>query len=257
MGWEIVALLLAAALFAGWLDAVVGGGGLVLLPALMAALPGAPVPALLGTNKLASVFGTTSAAIAYARRVKIDWRLIAPTVGLALLGSGLGAAVAGSLSSDALRPLIIGVLLIALVVVVLRPGLGATPSPRLLTRERVIALLVLCGLGVSFYDGLVGPGTGVFLVIAFATITGVDFIGASASAKVVNAATNLGAVTVFAVNGQVYWLLGLTLALGTSLGAQIGARTAVRAGTGFIRAVLVVVVVALLCRLGYEQFTGV
>lgn len=256
IGWEVVALLLAAALLAGWLDAVVGGGGLVLLPTMMAALPGVPVPMLLGTNKLASVFGTSSAAIAYVLRVKVNWRMVAPTVGLALLGSGLGAAIAGSLSSDALRPLIIGVLLIALVIVVLRPGLGAAPSARLLTRSRIITVVVLCGLGIGFYDGLIGPGTGVFLVIAFATITGTDFINASASAKVVNAATNFGAVVVFVANGQVNWLLGLTLAIGTSLGAQIGARTAVRAGTGFIRGVLVVVVVALLCRLGYEQFTG-
>lgn len=254
MEFELVALLMGAALAAGWIDGVVGGGGLLLLPALLTAAPNAPVASLLGTNKLASVFGTGSAALTYARRVKVDPRMAWTTAGLALLSAAAGASVAGALSSHLLRPTIMVVLVVVLAVVMLRPALGRAPQPRLLTPARMIAAIALCGVGISFYDGLVGPGTGTFLVIALATITGLDFVTASATAKIINASTNLGALIVFAALGHVMWLLGLVLGGCTLLGAQLGARTAMSRGTGFVRIVLVVVVLALLARMAYEQF---
>lgn len=251
---DTLALLFLVAAAAGWVDAVVGGGGLILLPALLVAFPQAPLASLLGTNKLGSVFGTTSAAIAYARKVKIEPRIVWPTAGLALLGSGLGAALAASLSAGVLKPAIMLVLFAVALLVVLRPGLGTRPRLTLLTTSRLIAVLAVAGVAVSFYDGLIGPGTGVFLIMAFTAITGLDFVSASASAKIVNVATNLGAIAVFAAGGHVLWLLGLGLALFTVLGAQIGARMAIRRGADFVRAVLLAVVFALLVRLGYDVF---
>ena len=206
----------------------------------------------MGTNKLGAVFGTTSAAVAYARKVTIDRKVVVPTAAAALLGSGLGAALATALTADVLTPLIMVVLAGVALMVYLRPTMGNTNDPTLRTRNRVLAAIALAGLGVSFYDGLIGPGTGVFLIIAFTAVIGMDFVSASASAKIVNVCTNVGAITVFALGGHVDWILGLGLAVCTIVGAQIGARMALRRGSGFVRAVLLVVVLALLVRMGWD-----
>jgi uncharacterized membrane protein YfcA len=249
---EILALVMGVAVAAGWVDAVVGGGGLLLLPALLVAAPTTPLATLLGTNKLGAVFGTVSAAIAYSRKVAVDRRVVLPTAALALLGSGVGAAMAAALTAEVLKPVIMVVLAGVALLVYFRPAMGATPDPRLRTRNRLLAVTALAGVGVSLYDGLIGPGTGVFLIIAFTAVVGMDFVSASASAKIVNVCTNLGALTVFAFGGHVDWLLGLTLAVCTIIGAQIGARMALRRGSGFVRAVLLVVVLALLLRMAWD-----
>ncbi|WP_116246943.1 TSUP family transporter [Nocardiopsis sp. FIRDI 009] len=251
---EILGLLMLVALGAGWVDAVVGGGGLVLLPALLVASPTSPLATLLGTNKLGSVFGTASAAVAYARRIKLEPRLVWPTAGLALVGSGLGALLATALTADVLKPVIMVVLAGVALMVYFRPGMGTTPDPRLRTRNRALAAVTLAGLVISCYDGLIGPGTGVFLIIAFTALLGMDFVAASASAKIVNTATNLGALVVFALGGHVLWGLGLALGVCTVTGAQIGSRMALKRGSGFVRAVLLIVVLALLARLGWDLF---
>lgn len=252
MDGEIVALLLAAAMAAGWVDAVVGGGGLLMLPALLVALPTTPVATVFGTNKLTAIFGTCSAAVTYSRGVKFDAPVVWPAAGLALLGAGSGAALAGAVSSDALRPIVIVVLLAVAALVLLRPAMGAVKEPRLRTPQRLVAAVLTAGLGIGFYDGLIGPGTGTFLIIALTSIIGLDFVSASASAKIINTATNFGALVVFALSGNVIWLLGLGLAVCNIIGAQVGARMALRKGTGFVRGVLLVVVVALVLRLGLD-----
>ncbi|MBB6119889.1 TSUP family transporter [Nocardiopsis algeriensis] len=253
---EIWGLLMLVAAAAGWVDAVVGGGGLLLLPALLVAVPSAPLATLLGTNKLGAVVGTASAAVAYARRVELDRGVVWPTAGLALVGAGTGAALAGALTADVLKPVIMVVLAGVALVVHLRPGMGAVADLRSRTRVRVVAAVLLAGAGVSFYDGLIGPGTGVFLVMAFTAVLGMDFVSASASAKVVNVCTNLGALAVFALGGHVDWLLGAVLAGCSVVGAQVGARMALARGSGFVRVVLLVVVCALLARMGWDVFGG-
>lgn len=256
MDVEIIGLLMAAAVAAGWVDAVVGGGGLLMLPALLVAFPTTPVAAVLGTNKLTAIFGTCSAAITYARGVKSEPHVVWSAAGLALLGAGSGAALAGAVSSATLRPIIMAVLLAVAVFVVLRPAMGRVAQPRLRTPARVVAAVLITGLVIGCYDGLIGPGTGTFLIIALTSIIGMDFVTASASAKIINTATNLGAIIVFALNGDVMWLIGLGLAVCNIAGAQVGARMVLRRGTGFVRAVLLVVVVLLVLRLGYDQFVA-
>ena len=248
----LFALLMVAAVFAGWVDAVVGGGGLIQLPALLVAFPTAPPALMLGTNKMASVFGTATSAITYARKIKLEHRLLWPTVGLALLGSGVGAVAAIAVSANALKPIIIAVLLAVLVLVVAKPQLGLEPKPALRTPLRGIAVMLVCGVAIAFYDGIIGPGTGIFLSVAFTTILGLDYVTAAAHTKVVNAATNLGAIAVFAIQGNVWWLLGLMMGLGCMAGAWFGARTAMAKGSRFVRIVLVVVVLGLLARLSWD-----
>ncbi|MBW8486944.1 sulfite exporter TauE/SafE family protein [Actinomadura parmotrematis] len=251
---EHVVLLLLAALAAGWVDAVVGGGGLIQLPALLLLVPGQPVAAALATNKLGSIAGTSSAAVAYLRHAKPDLRVALPAGAIAVVSAAGGALCAAAISAAVLKPLIMVVLLGVAALVVLRPDLGRAPRAVLRTRRRLAAAVLVPGLLIAFYDGLVGPGTGTFLVLAFTTLLGTDFVNASANAKIINTGTNLGALAVFAVQGHVLWALGLAMAAANIAGAQLGARTAVRRGAGFVRVVLLCVVTAMVAKLGYEQF---
>ncbi len=246
-----VVLLCLAALLAGALDAVVGGGGLVQLPALLLVLPQVPVVSLLGTNKLASVVGTGSAAVTYSRRVEVDRATAVPMVLAAFAGSALGALVAASVPSSALRPVVLVALVVVLVVTLRQPALGEVERLRLAPRaQRGVA--VVGGALIGFYDGAVGPGTGTFLVFLLVSAVGLSFLHASATAKAANTATNLAALALFAAAGHVLWGLGALMALANLAGSQVGARLAVRRGSAWVRRVFLVVVTALVARLAVD-----
>ncbi|MFF1530880.1 sulfite exporter TauE/SafE family protein [Cellulomonas sp. NPDC058312] len=245
-----VLLLVLAGFAAGWVDAVVGGGGLVQLPALLL-VPGiSPVQAL-ATNKLAGILGTSVSAATYYRRVQPDLRTAGPMAAAALAGAGGGAALASLLPEDVFVPVILVALVAVAGYTVARPQVGRATELRWQGRTH---LLVALGLGVVIggYDGLLGPGTGSFLVIALVGVLGYAFLEASAQAKIVNVATNLGALVVFAVQGAPLWLLGLLMGAANVLGAYLGARTAVARGSGFVRVVFLVVVAVLIVRLGWQ-----
>jgi uncharacterized membrane protein YfcA len=244
-------LLCAFALLAGALDAIVGGGGLVQLPALLVVLPQAPVVALLGTNKLASVVGTASAAVTYNRRIAVDRRTAAEMAGAALLGSAAGALVATRVDGDVLKPVVLLALVGVLAYTLRSPSLGAVERLRLRApAQRAVA--VVGGAGIGFYDGFVGPGTGSFLVFLLVGAVGLSFLHASATAKIVNTMTNLAALALFAAGGHVLWVLGAAMAVANLLGSQIGTRMAIRRGSAWVRRVFVVVVTALVLRLAVD-----
>jgi hypothetical protein len=244
-------LLCLFALLAGALDAVVGGGGLVQLPALLVVLPQAPVAALLGTNKLASVVGTASAAITYNRRIAVDRRTAVVMAVSAFAGSGAGALLATSVDGDVLKPVVLVALVAVLAYTLRTPALGEVERLRLAAgHQRAVA--VLGGAAIGFYDGLLGPGTGSFLVFLLVGAVGLSFLHASATAKVVNTATNLSALALFAAGGHVLWLLGAAMALANLLGSQLGTRLALRRGSAWVRRVFVVVVSALVLRLAWD-----
>jgi hypothetical protein len=244
-------LLCLFALLAGALDAVVGGGGLVQLPALLVVLPQAPVVALLGTNKLASVVGTASAAVTYNRRIAVDRRTAAVMAGAAFVGSGAGALLATSVDGDVLEPVVLVALVAVLAHTLRTPSLGEVELLHLSGgAQRAVA--VLGGAGIGFYDGLVGPGTGSFLVFLLVGVVGLSFLHASATSKVVNTATNLAALLLFAAGGHVLWVLGAAMAAANLLGSQLGTRLALRRGSAWVRRVFVVVVSALVLRLAWD-----
>lgn len=246
--------LFAVAGAAGWVDAVVGGGGLLLIPALLLTLPHIPPASALGTNKLAAISGTTTAAITYARRTKIDRGVALIAGGMAVAFAGLGAACASSVPTQYFRPAIMVLLVAVALVVTLRPRFGtvqgdATPSGR----RRLVALGLAGGV-IGFYDGVFGPGTGTFLILTFAGVLGSAFVQSSAMAKIVNVGTNLGALIVFALGHHVLWGLGLGMAACNIVGGRVGAIMTLRRGSGFVRVVLVVAVTAMVLKLGYDQF---
>jgi uncharacterized membrane protein YfcA len=249
MDWESLMGLLVVAAAAGWIDAVVGGGGLIQIPALMLAVPAASPVIALGTNKLAAICGTTSAAISYSRRTKLNWRWVAPTAAMAVVSAGLGALAASSIPGSYFRPVTMALLLLVLAFVVLRPSFGTVSDVVDPGRRKMLIATLLCGVVIGFYDGVFGPGTGTFLIISMVALLATNFVESSAMAKVVNAGTNLGALVVFAVEGQVLWKVGLGMAVCNVIGARLGARTALKRGAGFVRIVLVVVVIGMVLRL--------
>ncbi|GAB3112014.1 TSUP family transporter [Janibacter alkaliphilus] len=248
---ETIAWLLLAGLVAGWVDAVVGGGGLVQLPALLLGFPGASPAQLLATNKLGSIVGTATSSITYYRRVRPDLRTALPMAALALGGAALGAVVALHIPKSAFNPIILGLLVVVGAYTLLKPDLGSVTALRF-TGRRHTGAAMLTGFTIGVYDGALGPGTGSFLVFALVGLMGYAFLEASAKAKITNFATNLGALLVFVPGGHVMWAAGLTLASANLVGGYVGARTAVHLGSGFVRGVFVVVVGAFVVRIGGE-----
>lgn len=251
--------LLAAAMLAGWIDAVSGGGGLVQLPALLVGLPGVPPATVLGTNKLSSIIGTSAAARTYRRAAVTDVATAVPMAVAAFLGSALGAGLATRLPGTWFRPLALVLLVVVGLWTLLRPALGERQDLRWHGGEehhRHRAAAIAMGAGIGLYDGIFGPGTGTFLVFGLVALLGYSFLNASAIAKIVNVATNLAALLVFGATGHVLWGLGLAMGVANLTGAVVGARTAVRRGSRFVRVVFLVVVGILLLRLGYDVLLG-
>lgn len=244
----VLALLGLAALTAGFVDAVVGGGGLVQLPALLLGLPHASPVEVLATNKLASICGTTVSSATYYRRIRPDPRTFLPLMVLAFLGSAAGAGVAFLIPKDAFDPIVLVALVVVGAYVVLRPTLGGETALRFSGRQHTAAAMVT-GLAVGFYDGALGPGTGSFFVITLVGLLGYSFLEASAKARLANWATNLAALCVFVPQGAVLWKVGLLMGAGQFLGARAGSRFAMKHGTRVIRPLLVTVSLLLALRL--------
>ena len=244
-----IALLLLAALAAGFVDAVVGGGGLIQLPALLIGLPGASVVQIAATNKLASFCGTSISAATYFRRIRPDPRTFLPLMLAAFVGSFGGALVASLMPRSAFDPIILVALVLVGAYVWFKPSVGSLTQLRYSGGTHLSAVL-MTGLAVGFYDGSIGPGTGSFFVFALVGLLGYNFLEASAKAKLANWATNLAALVVFIPQGAVMWQLGLLMAAANITGGYVGARVAMARGARFVRIFFLVVVSALVVRLG-------
>jgi uncharacterized membrane protein YfcA len=244
-----MALLALAGLSAGFVDAVVGGGGLIQLPALLLGLPGAAPVTVLATNKVSSVCGTTVSSATYYRRIRPDPRTFGPLMACAFVGSLLGAVIASHISAAAFDPLVLVVLIVVGGYVLFRPTLGETTALRY-TGRRHLAAACATGLVIGCYDGALGPGTGSFFVIALVGLLGYSFLEGSAKARLANWATNVAALCIFAPQGAVLWKVGLVMGGCNLVGGYVGARTAVSRGTRFVRIFFIVVVSAFIIRIG-------
>ncbi|THF64487.1 sulfite exporter TauE/SafE family protein [Pseudothauera nasutitermitis] len=240
-----------AAFFAGFVDAIVGGGGLIQIPALFAAYPNTTPATLFATNKAASIVGTSSAAIQYARRVRIPWHAALPGAVAALIGAWFGAKAVAYLPPDVLRPLILLLLIAVAVYTFMRKDLGQQ-SNESAPGMKVSGIAAGIGLVVGFYDGFFGPGTGSFLIFLFIRMLGMDFLRASVTAKILNVATNLAALAFFSLNVEVLWKLAALMALCNLAGAVTGSRMALRHGTAFVRKMFLFVVSVLIIKLTYD-----
>ena len=244
-------LMVFAAVCAGWVDAVVGGGGLIQLPALMLGFPLAAPVQLLATNKLSSICGTSVSAGTYYRRVRPDLLTVIPLALLAFAGSLIGASLVSHISRAAFNPIILVVLIAVGTYTLFTPTLGALTDLRFSGHRHLLAATGV-GFLIGIYDGALGPGTGSFFVFALVGLLGYAFVQASAKAKIANVATNLAALVVFIPAGAVMWKVGLLMGLGNLAGGYLGARTAVAQGAGFVRVVLVIVLGAFIAKIGLD-----
>jgi len=248
-----LAVLAIAAVFAGFIDSVVGGGGLIQIPAIFSVLPRELPATLFGTNKIASVFGTANAAWRYSRRVNMPWGTTLPAAGAAFACSYLGAMSVAFLPRELLRPLILFLLIGAAAYTFWKKDFGALHRPQHAGRQEFMFALGVGG-AIGFYDGFFGPGTGSFLIFLFIRFFGFDFLHASAASKVVNVATNLAAISFFVPNGFYLPLVALIMAVLNIVGSVIGTQLALRHGSGFVRKVFLFVVCALILKFAWDTF---
>lgn len=246
-------LLGLAATFAGLVDAVVGGGGLIQVPALFSAFPQMAPPTLFGTNKLSSVWGTAFAARSYARRISLDWEIALPASLAALVFAFAGAYTITVFPPEIFRKLLPFILMLVAVYVLRKRDFGVDYQPSCAGRRKQVRA-VLVGMTIGFYDGFFGPGTGSFLIFAFIRGFGLDFLRASALAKLVNVACNVAALAWFLPTAQPLWQLGLWMAVCNVLGSMLGARLALKGGSRLIRILFLVVLAALILQTGRDAF---
>jgi len=241
------------ALLAGFLDSIVGGGDLIQTPALLILLPKFEVATLFGTNKLVSITGTSVAAVQFSRRVKLDLGVTIPAAVAAFAASMAGARLVTLVDSNVLRPVVLVFMILVALYSAWRPDLGNVHAPKL-TGRKMTLFAIATGLGLGFYDGFFGPGTGTFLVFAFVTLFGFDFLSASASAKIVNVGTNLAALILFASTRHVLYLVAFPMMACNMTGAILGSRFAILRGNTIVRKIFLWVVTLVILRYAWDIF---
>jgi uncharacterized membrane protein YfcA len=249
--WIFLAI---AAGLAGFIDAIAGGGGLIQLPALLIGISDKPIPMILGTNKVPSIFGTSFSAAAYFRKIKPDLHLTAAMAIPAFIGSVCGARLAAEFPKSVFRPLIVILLFLVAIYTWKRPHLGMEENLKFTPKIRRL-LVAGFGLLIGFYDGIFGPGTGSFLLFILVGLIGYAFLKASATAKLVNIATNFAAILTFSATGHIWWKVGLILALANVSGSILGARLAIRGGSPLVRKVFLIMTFLLIAKVGYDWYS--
>jgi uncharacterized membrane protein YfcA len=248
----IIAVILFS-FVAGFIDAVVGGGGLIQLPSILIAFPKIPLPTLFGTNKIAALAGTSISAVHYAKRIRFNYKLLVAISICAGLASFMGAKVVSFINVQVLKPVILIVLIIIAVYSFFKKDLGSAPTKNLsFNRQMMYGLLM--GITVGFYDGFFGPGTGSFFVLGFVVLMGFEFIQASAYSKVINCMTNISALIVFITKGNYYVELAVLMSVSNISGNYIGTRVALKKGNSFIRTIYLVIVTLMILRYAYDIF---
>jgi len=242
-----------ASLFAGFVDAIVGGGGLILVPALFSIFPNTHPATLFGTNKGASIWGTALATAQYSRKIHMRWAVLGPAA-LASFCAALGGAwLVTVVSPEFLRKALPAVLVLVLIYTLVKKDLGRHHKPRFGGTHEV-ALACCIGGVIGFYDGFFGPGTGSFFVFLLVRLLGYDFLHASAGAKLLNTASNLAALLLFTLKGHVWWHFALVMALANVVGSLAGTHLALKHGAGFVRHFFIAVVSALILKTSYDAF---
>lgn len=246
-------LLCLFAFSAGFVDAIAGGGGLIQTPAALILLPQFPVATVIGTLKIPAISGTSFAVIQYVKEVVINWRQAGIMCATAFIAAFAGSELLTLVSNRFMKPVIFMVLLIVAIYTYTKKNFGQhtqkTHSPK---RQTFYAFLIC--LLIGFYDGFIGPGAGSFLVLAFISFLGFDFLHASAHSKLVNMSTNLGSILLFLLKGTILWGVAIPMAVCNGLGGILGARLAIAKGNRFIRIFFLIIITATLLRFGYDVF---
>lgn len=249
----ILLLLCLAAFAAGFIDAIVGGGGLIQTPVGLILLPSLPVATVIGTLKVPAFSGTSFAAFQYLKKVDLNWKLLGIMMLLAFPSAFLGSTLLTYVSNDFMKPLLLVVLSFLVIYTYAKKNFGQQIEKNI-SHKRQLFNAVAISFVVGLYDGFIGPGTGSFLVVAFIAIMGFDFLHASANAKMVNLATNFGSICLFMLKGKIIWAIAIPMAASNALGGWLGAKLAINKGNSFIRIFFLVVVIGTLVRFAYDVF---
>ncbi len=240
---------------AGFIDAVIGGGGLIQLPAMLINFPSTPLPVIFGTNKIASLAGTSMAAFQFSRKIKFDFKILLSIAVCAAAASFAGARVVSLINVNALKPAILAILIAIAFYTFFKKDLGKVKVHHISFRQQIIRGCAM-GIFVGFYDGFFGPGTGSFLVLGFVMLLGFEFVEASAYSKLINCMTNLGALFVFVSQGKYILEIAILMALCNVAGNLVGSRMALKKGNGFVRIFFLVIVMLMIARYGYDIYSG-
>ena len=244
-------LMFILAFSAGFIDAVVGGGGLIQFPAMLILFPAFPVPTLMGTNKFASFSGTALATVRYLKQTPVPWKSIWPAIITAIIFSFLGARVISHVSKEDIKLIVLILLIIVAIYTFLKKEFGLHHIPKL-NAFKTALYSFLTGAALGFYDGFFGPGTGSFLIVIFISVFGFNFLIASASAKLINCATNISALTYFMVTGQINYPLAVSVALFNMAGSFIGSKMAIKRGSAFVRTFFLFIVTAMIIKFAFD-----
>ena len=249
----IIVILCIASFFAGFVDAIVGGGGLIQTPVALILLPNYAVSSIIGSLKIPAFSGTSFAANQYLKKVDMNWKLLLIMAVVAFCAAFFGSNLLTMVSNDFMKPLLLIVLTLIAIYTFTKKNFGQHQAKDLSSSKQLL-YAVLMSVCIGFYDGFIGPGTGSFLVLGFVTILGFDFLHASANAKMVNLATNFGSICLFVIKGKIIWAIAIPMAICNALGGWIGAKVAIKKGNGFIRIFFLIIVIGTLIRFGYDVF---
>lgn len=246
-------LLCLFAFSAGFVDAIAGGGGLIQTPAALILLPQLPVATVIGSLKVPAFTGTAFAAWQYVKQVKIKWSLAFIMCMTAFLAAFAGSEILTLVSNQYMKPIIFLVLIIVALYTYTKKNFGQHTHTKLSVQQEISYALII-SIGIGFYDGFIGPGAGSFLVLAFISLLGFDFLHASANAKIINLSTNFGSIVLFLLKGTILWHIAIPMAICNGLGGILGARLAIKNGNKFIRIFFLLIISATLLRFGYDVF---
>lgn len=251
----VIAILCAAAFLAGFVDAIVGGGGLIQTPVALVLMPSLPVSTVIGTLKVPAFSGTSIAASQYLKSVSINWKLLGIMMVLAVPSAYFGSVVLTHVSNGFMKPLLLVILSLLVIYTYAKKNFGQHTDKSHSGTQQILYAIIISTM-VGFYDGFIGPGTGSFFVVAFISLLGFDFLQASANAKMVNLATNFGSICLFVLKGKIVWAIAVPMAICNAIGGFVGAKLAINRGNTFIRIFFLVVVIGTLVRFGYDVFIG-
>lgn len=249
----IIIFLCLASFVAGFVDAIVGGGGLIQTPIALVLLPNISIASVIGTLKIPGFSGTSMAAYQYLKTTKVNWRLFLIMAFVSFGFAYLGSSLLNIMQNDFMKPLLFLVLILLLLYTYFKKDFGQFQIEKLTHKQTYIYGIVIC-VFLGFYDGFIGPGTGSLLIMAFIAILGFDFLQANMYAKLVNLATNFGSITLFVLKGKIIWTIAIPMALCNVTGSWLGARLAISKGNGFIRIFFLIVVGIALLRFGFDVF---
>ncbi len=251
---SITLLFLCIAAFgAGFVDAIVGGGGLIQTPTALVLMPNLPVATVIGSLKIPAFSGTFFAAKQYVKKVKIDWKQMTLMCTVAFSFAFLGSELLSKMGNTHMKPILFCVLIVVAIYTYTKKGFGQSQSKKLSSNALLLRSLLLSAT-VGFYDGFIGPGTGSFLVLGFIALLGYDFLQASAHAKMVNLSTNFGSIVLFFIKGTIIWGVAIPMAICNAFGGLLGAKLAIAKGNQFIRVFFLLVICATILRFGYDVF---